>query len=185
MFELITPPDGDVVTLSEVKADLRIDTTDFDDELSSWIAAAVTRVQEAARIQLLTATWTLYLDRFPRSTIPIWKAPVTSIETIQYIDQAGNLQALDAADYLVSVRDWPRRITPAYGHSWPVTRRQPDAVRITFVAGYGIASAVPDLAKGLVKLLVRGSWGGCDMDVEPLLNQLRWSNQHENACDDS
>lgn len=179
MFKLLTPPAGDVVTLDEVKADLRIDTNDFDVELTGWITTTVERLQDATRRQLLTATWQLLLDQFPRREIPIWKAPTQSVTAIEYIDTAGDLVEMDAEDYLVSPGDEPRLIVPAHGTCWPATRRQPQAVRITFTAGYGAAAHVPAMAKGLVKLLVRGYWGGCELDVEPFLNHLRWTNQRE------
>lgn len=178
-FELVTPPAGDVVTLAEVKADLRIDTDDFDAELTGWIAAAVERLEDATRRQLLTATWRLYLDQFPRREIPIWKAPTQSVEAIEYVGLDGELVEMPAADYVVSPGDAPRVIVPAYGTCWPPTRRQPQAVRIQFVAGYGEASDVPAMAKGIIKVLVRGYFSGCEMDVEPLLNHLRWTNQRE------
>jgi hypothetical protein len=41
--------------------------------------------------------------------------------------------------------------------SWPTTRDQINAVIVTFVAGYGAASAVPQYAKTAVKHLI-GLW---------------------------
>ncbi len=178
-FQLLDPPTGDVVALDDVKVDLRIDTDDFDGEISAWIAAAVERLQSETRRQLLTATWLLTLDRFPRQAIPIWKAPITAIEAIEYIDPAGDLQELDQDAWLVSLRDEPRLIVPAANRHWPATATQPDAVRITCVAGYGDTDDVPALAKGIIKLMVREHFSGCELDLEPLLNQLRWTNHGE------
>lgn len=178
-FQLLDPPTGDVVALADVKVDLRIDTNDFDGEIAAWIAAAVERLQSETRRQLLTATWLLTLDTFPRQAIPIWKAPITEIEAIEYIDPAGDLQELDSSDYLVSLRDEPRLIVPAAGCHWPATARQPDAVRITCVAGYGTSDDVPALATALIKLMVREQFAGCELNLDPLLNQLRWTDHGE------
>lgn len=191
MFQLTEAPTGEVVTLAEIKSDLRIDTNDFDSDLRSWIAMAVDRLQRATRRQFLTATWTLLLDRFPCREIRIWKAPVSSIESIKYIDPDGNLQTIDEEDYVVSVRDEPRVIVPALGSYWPSTACQPDAVRVELVAGYGTADDVPDMAKGIIKLMVRdyflggdsirvvGNEGEYRSPMEPLMNHLRWTNLHE------
>lgn len=180
-FQLVTPPTGEVVPLERIKSDLRIESTDFDADLRSWIAVAVEHLQDATRRQLLTATWRLLLDRFPRE-IKIWKAPVSSVTSIQYLDAAGTLQTLSSDAYVVSQGDEPKRITLVDGYSWPTIRTDPDAVRVTFVAGYGTPADVPEMARGLIKILVRNYYEKCLPEpekVEPLMNRLRWSNGYE------
>lgn len=179
MFQLVTPPVGSLISLEEIKADLRIDGDDFDSELPSWIASAIEKLQDEARLQFLTATWTLYRSSFPQRELPIWKAPVQSVESIEYVNPHGELQGIDPEDCRLSDRDWPRIVTPQLGTRWPRTAMLPDAVRVTFRAGYGEATAVPEFAKGVLKLMVRGMFHGCSLDLEPHLNHLRWTNQRE------
>lgn len=184
MFALTDPPSGNVVSLDELKLDLGITGDDYDDTVQVWHDQAVEQIEAETLRQLLTAEWLLYLDKFPTARIDtaravrIWKAPVISVDSIQYIDEAGELQTLDAESYTVSQRDEPKVIVPAFGLTWPITRRQPDAVRVAFTAGYGLAAAVPARARGLVKLIVRSLYDGCSCDVESHYQRLRWAGQH-------
>jgi hypothetical protein len=50
-------------------------------------------------------------------------------------------------------------VCPAYGESWPSARAEPGSIRISYTAGYGNASAVPQSIK-VWMLLVIGTWYG-------------------------
>lgn len=85
-------------------------------------------------------------------------APLQSVSSIQYRAATdGTLTTLASSGYDVDTDSKPGRITPSYGNVWPVARWQPNAVLVTFVAGYGAASAVPEAIKAAIKLLV-GHW---------------------------
>ena len=65
--------------------------------------------------------------------------------TLKYVDTSGTLQTLvQDTDYQVDADSEPGRLLPFPGKYWPPTRRQANAVQVTFVAGYGLAAAVPD-----------------------------------------
>ncbi len=154
-----TPASEEPISVLEAKAFLRIDpsVTEFDDLVSSLVEASTELLQEQIWRQLVTATLTWTLDRFPRSAFePLWvpRPPLQSVSTIQYIDTAGSLQTWSSAEYKVDVSEEPGRILPAYGYDWPETRAEMEAVTITFVAGYGLAAAVPSRAKVALKQLV-------------------------------
>ena len=52
----------------------------------------------------------------------------------------------------------PARIVEAFNQIWPNTRRVPNAVTVTYVAGYGTARTdVPGTIKSAMKLLM-GHW---------------------------
>ena len=64
---LKTPPIEEPLSLSEVKAYLKVTSAD-DDALITRILTAVRRACEAwTGRALVTQTWTLWLDRFPRT----------------------------------------------------------------------------------------------------------------------
>jgi uncharacterized phiE125 gp8 family phage protein len=74
-----------------------------------------------------------------------------------YTDVSGNSTTFSSSDYVVDTYSMPGFIEPAYTKVWPVTRSVSNAVTITYVCGYGAASAVPDAVKSAMKLLI-GHW---------------------------
>jgi len=140
--QLVTPPYAEPIHLAEAKLWLKQEETADDALIEQAIADARREVEDRLSQQLVAATWKLLLDEFPsglgdgddaiRPPLP----PLISVSSIKYIDTAGVQQTLAAADYLVDAASRPGRICPAYGESWPSTRAQPNAVEVTFVAGY-------------------------------------------------
>lgn len=77
----------------------------------------------------------LRLDRFPSCEIDL-RAPLQSVELVQYTDSDGNATMLvEGTDYIV---DTSRSlIAPAYGTTWPCFTPYPSsAVLIRFTSGY-------------------------------------------------
>lgn len=179
-LELSTAPSGDVVTVADLRSELRLgDITDYDNDLSLYQEIAVEELEADCRLQLLTATWKLLLNRFPcnsEDAIEIPLAPVQSVSSIQYYDTTGVLQTWLSSNYDVSDGGFPTRISTAGdGTAWPSTELRPDAAIVTFVAGYGTSQNVPAMAKGIIRMKVRERFHDCDCgDMEPLLNKLRW-----------
>lgn len=114
-----------------------------------------------------------------RNQIVLPLPPVQSVSSITYLDEAGNSQTLSPSNYIVDTASEPARIMPAFNLSWPSTRIQPGAVTITFVAGYGLAAAVPSAAKTFIKMKLRALYDG-DSDpksvqmMEAILWPLLW-----------
>lgn len=160
--EIVTPPAEEPITLAEAKAHCRIDIDDDDALLGSLILDAREWCERYTRRALVTQTWRLHLDAFPPSVgihggpLQLPGGKVQSVTSVDYLDGDGDAQTLDAADYQLSSKD-PQRpafIVPAYGTSWPSTREVPDAVSVTYVAGYGAAAAVPQIFKSAMLLHV-------------------------------
>lgn len=146
-YELVTAPATEPVSLAEAKAHLRVDGTVEDTHIAALIADAREWAERYTRRGLVTQTWRAWAQTFPADgcAMELLKAPVVSISSIKYVDTAGTLTTLDAAEYVLSARsqDKPARVLPAYGKAWPAAREQPDAVQVEFVCGYGAAAAVP------------------------------------------
>lgn len=163
-LSLAAAPSGDVVSLSEAKAALRVDTTDEDPLIIRLVAAATTRLDGADGLlgrALLTQQWALTLDGFTglgdgRIILPL--PPAQSVDSIVYVDAAGADQTMASGDYQVVTSAEPGYVVPAYGTSWPSARCQPDAVTVTFTTGYGAQAAdVPDTIRQAILLMV-GTW---------------------------
>lgn len=186
-YKFLTTPDDLVVDLEAVKADLRLDGDDFDDDLERHILTATEELESDCRRVFLEREVTLYLDRFPSPCIGnhgrdvlIERCPVLSIDEIRYINAAGVLTTLAADQYRADIVSEPCRITPAYGLAWPVTRTVSNAVEIDFTAGYEDVDAVPDMAKAAIRARVRELFdGGCSngTGVENLKQRLKWGDQ--------
>lgn len=172
---IITHPDAaqEILTVAEIKKNFDIDRDDQDGMLSRYLAAAIAQVQDRTNRQLVTATWELTLDRFPRGPIMLPRNPVSAITWVKYTDTDGTLQTLDAADYQAVYSREPAEIVPIYATSWPATRQQPEAVNVRYTCGYGSAAAVPAIYKELLLLIVGGFYEFRESHVaEPGLVQV-------------
>lgn len=117
--------------------------TTTDPEFSRNITAARLAAEQDLGRRLITQTLAAYYDAFPVYSLFLLP-PLSSVTSITYLDTDGASQTLAADQYTVDAKSIPARITPAYGVTWPSTRAQSNAVYVTFVAGYGAASAVPE-----------------------------------------
>jgi len=151
------PPSGEPVSREEAKTALRVDGSHEDAYIDALIVSARTYAEIATARQLMTATWQLKLDAFPAAVIELPRPPLQAVNWIKYIDAAGVEQTLASGRYLVDTHGEPGRITPAYGRSWPVCRKQLDAVEINYVAGYGGSHQVPQTIKTAIEQLA-GHW---------------------------
>ena len=154
---LTLAPVAEPVTLAEVKAHCRIDTLDDDLLLSALILAARRLAESITGRALVSQSWKLLRDDFPAAAITLPLPPLQSVASVKYLDTAGVQQTLAPSAYTVHVSGVQGLIAPAYGQCWPATRDQHEAVEISFTAGYGAASAVPQEIKQWL-LLAIGSY---------------------------
>jgi len=152
------------VSLAEAKQHLRVLTGDEDALITALVLAATAHLDGRAGIlgrALVTQTWDLRLDCFPRfqwgARIELPMPPLQSVTSIKYLDDTGTETTIDPGDYVVEPGHYLGRIRPAYGLTWPTARDETGAVRIRFVAGYGTAADVPPPIKHAILLLV-GHW---------------------------
>ena len=169
-MQLITPPAGEPVSLEEAKLHLRVDFDDDDALIQMLISSARQAAETITNRQLMTARWKLVMDSFPGPslmgvpagqpfTLPghailIPKSPVLNVVAINYLDMNSVQQTMPAVNYTVDAACEPARITPIFGQIWPIPLPQIGSVSVTFDAGYGDASAVPQGIKSWIKLRV-------------------------------
>lgn len=115
--------------------------TTSDPQLAMAITAARKMAENITGRALITQTWDLLLDAFPRNEIELGKMPLQSVTSVKYYDPVGVLQTLSGSTYAVDDVTLPAWIMPAYGLSWPTTYDVAQAVAIRFVAGYGATGA--------------------------------------------
>lgn len=166
---LITPPANEPVTLSQMKQHARVLRDDEDPLLEAYVKAARGYCETYLRRQILPATWRMSLRYFPDAPIKLPLPPLQSVTSITYLDTAGVTQTLDPTKYIVDIARQPAQILPAYGECWPSTRCHPNAVNITFVAGY---ATVPETIKTAIKMLATHWYEHREAVTEVALNSV-------------
>jgi uncharacterized phiE125 gp8 family phage protein len=177
-LKLKTPPVSEPVTLGEAKSYLRIADTDDDTFVNALITAVRQRFESWAARSLITQTWTLWLDGFPRTgkrdapgdgyfelpvghfdetkrQLEIPRPPLQPVAILQTYDSANTVTVFSSSNYLVDSASNPGRIALNQGAVWPTGLRAVNAVEIEFTAGYGNAPDVPDSIKQGILLWIK------------------------------
>ena len=140
---LKTAPTSTVISLSEAKAFLRIDS-DYDDDntyITSLINVATQVVEEFTRRRLMTQTYKIFYDEFP-PYIDLQVGDVASVSGIKYFDESNTQVTLHSSNYDVDTKVRPGRIYESEDGNFPNTYDRPNAVEVEFIVG-GTASDVP------------------------------------------
>lgn len=127
--------------------------------LTGLIQAAREYAEGRQNRALITQTWELVLDDWPAGDcIEIPLPPLQSVTSIKYKDKTGLENTWDAANYIVDTDSLLGRVVLADNCNWPSNDLYPaGAIRIRFVAGYGLANDVPQTTKQALLLLI-GHW---------------------------
>lgn len=144
-YALITPPGEEPVSLDEAKMFMRLDGNEEDDVVTALIVAAREYLESVTGLSLVTQTWRLYRDSWPSSgMISLAHGPVQAVTKVTAYDGDGEATevALDAAR--LDGRARPARLyLPGMG-GW---RARTNGIEVDFIAGFGGAAAVPEVAK--------------------------------------
>lgn len=141
--QLVSDASVEPVTVSEVKAHLRITESDEDVLIAGLITSARKIVEQYTRRTLVNQTWRLYLDQFPtRNALELPFPPLVSVTHIKYYDADGALQTMPTSKYQTDNRSTPGLIVLSEDGAWPLTEGDKvNAVEIEFIAGYGATGA--------------------------------------------
>jgi uncharacterized phiE125 gp8 family phage protein len=138
------------VSLTTVKAHLRVEGTDDDALIQVYLDAACAHIDGPVG-WLDRAVWpqTMELrqnDFSGLSSLPY--GPATSIVSIKYLDADGAEQTVDSGDYALANSG---AVELAYNASWPNIRGDVEGVRVRYVAGY---AALPPAILSAVLLMI-------------------------------
>lgn len=147
-LKLKTAPAAKAFDVATLKTQNDVSRTDQDTLIEFYGDAAVEKIENFLWRKMITQTWELHLEDFPclgPSKLGAWQQgairvpfpPLQSVESIVYVDQQGDTRTFDPSNYIVDSATEPARIVPGYQKIWPVVRRQPGAVIVTFTCGYG------------------------------------------------
>lgn len=163
------------VDLATVKNHIRVDYDDDDALIQNLITSARDFIERDAGLSLVTQTWQLYLDRFPRAnayetwpwsappaTILLPRYPVQSVASVVWKDANGGTNTVDPSTYLVDLQSrFPRLVPKSTGQGWPAESGPPlvqqNGVVVTFTSGYASQGVLPPTLRAALLLLV-GHW---------------------------
>jgi uncharacterized phiE125 gp8 family phage protein len=136
-IQTTVPPAAEPLNLTEVKNHLRVEAavTADDNLITALLTAAREYCEDFLNRALVTQTKRLTLDAFPAAVIELPAPPVVSVSSITYIDTAGSTQTWTSSLYKVDEKSEPARVTPAFGEIFPSTRREINAVAVTYLCG--------------------------------------------------
>ena len=159
-LEIVDPPARLPISLSEVKAQLRVEHSDDDVIIARLInvAVAYTDVRGALGQAMITQKWGQWLPSNPPQSVPLILGPVQDVTAVKYYDQDGVLQIDDINNYEVFGTEFANKVGPKDGFSWPDAQDRQDAIKIEYEIGYGDTSAdVPDTIRHAMMMLI-GHW---------------------------
>ncbi len=152
---LLAGPAEEPVSLADAKAFLRLDGDAEDGLVTTLIAAARLHVEGVTGRALVSQSWRLVLDAWPRDgvvTLPV--APLQNLTEIRAIDEAGDEHVVPLAQFVAETAVTPARLhLPPSVDGMPALR-QHLGIEIDYVAGFGAAADVPhDLRQALLALM--------------------------------
>lgn len=148
-------PASEPVTLEQAKLQCRVDHADEDDLITALIKPARELAEHRTGRAFITQTCEWVMPSLDGDKIAFPVAPVQSITSITYLDSNGVEQTLPTSVYaLDKTGNGKHYLRLKYGQSWPSVLSQFDAVKITFVAGYGDAADVPAAVKQWMLLAI-------------------------------
>jgi uncharacterized phiE125 gp8 family phage protein len=115
----------------------------------------------------INRTIVAYWRTWPRQLLlPL--APISAITTVKYYDSAEALQTWAATEYDADLNIDPKSIQLSYGKSYPSVYSRPDAIQVTYVAGYGAAASdVPITLKMAIEAVALDLYEQRGLDGKP------------------
>lgn len=181
------PPETEPVTLAEMRSHLGITQatdTSRDNIITGRIISARQWSEHFTRKAFISQTVTGYAVDFPYS--PVYgqcialKAPLVSVVSVKYLDEAGAQQTLDPSKYLVDTVT--ASIAPAFDQNWPTVRAQLNSVQIKYISGYGDAVDVPESIKDAIRFII-GQWEVFQSSIEGVMRPFTIPNAAKQLLD--
>ena len=161
-----TAPAVEPVSVSEAKQHLRVDIDDDDTYIGSLITAARKYAEEYLDRALVSQQLTMRLDTFPYEfelpRPPMATSGTLTATAITYALDPGSASTatpttttLSSTSYRVDRDDTPGKIRTVYNGTWPSHLTDPNAVTVSWWAGYGSAgSDVPQAIRHAILMHV-------------------------------
>jgi uncharacterized phiE125 gp8 family phage protein len=136
-FAITVQPTAEPVTIDAVKADLRLVSTDDDALIATLITTARAFAESVTGWSLAPKSYCETRDGFPCvfNAITLFRPPVVSVESVQYLDDTYTWQTWDPSGYWVALANVPALIVPKIGMTYPCTVAAPGSVQVNYTSG--------------------------------------------------
>lgn len=183
-YSIASQPASESITLEQVTAHVRVDSTDDQEYIIGLIGVARELVDSITGRVSMSSTWTLtaktWESLLERSgdTAKIYRTPLISVQFVKYYpDGGGTLATMSSADYRVITGYEPGLIQ--FTGDLPALEDRPDAIQISFTAGYTHSDMTPAVHKHAQKVIVADMYEqrasiayGQPYEVKPVLRNL-------------
>lgn len=152
-------PATSVLSMEDAKEHLRVHGSDEDYYIRGLIAAAEALVDGEGLLgrAMITQTWAQWVNQAP-GWVRLSMSPFQSLVSVEYYDTDGALQTATLGDFETRLCGDVVICKPKEDREWPAADTRLDAIKITYVAGFGdSASDVPMGIRHAIKMLV-GNW---------------------------
>lgn len=177
-----TAPTAEPISVAEVHTQARIDATDEDSYISSFLIPTARELCESFTGRaFINSTWRYCLDEWPCGRIlRLPRAPLVSITTLKYLDENATEQTIVATSYTAHTDPEPGFIEMDQDYAWPALYGDSGDVRVTYIAGYGAAGTNVPATIRLALLKTVAYWfdnrqeiGALPPDVRTLLSDYK------------
>ncbi len=152
---LTGPPAAEPVSLPEIKAYLRIESSHEDTFIAGLVTAARQHAESTTGLVMITQSWSVHLDCWSESgliELPI--SPVQSVDSLTVHGADGASELVDPAHYVSDLTSRPARLALRSGHVGAVPGRLLAGLEIALTCGFGPSgSDVPEpLRQAMLRL---------------------------------
>ena len=185
----ISGPTVEPVSISEAKAQLRIDQDFTEDDLyiQALISAARSHVETVSDRTLVRSQWQMKFDMFPPWDIELPRPPIASGPIVlTYVPSDGVYAPAQYTNFREDRDATPAAIRPQWNGNWPTCRGAENDITVTYWAGYGESPLdTPAAARHCILMMlahwyatreavVQGGMNPVPMAVEVLLGTINW-----------
>jgi uncharacterized phiE125 gp8 family phage protein len=145
-----------MIDVTAAKAHLRVETSDEDDLIGGYVAAAIGAIEKKTGKLLSPRAVSQVFAGFPcdQRGVRLWYGPIdpdTAALTIAYDDTSGASQ--DLGEFRLVEGSQPK-LLPAYGALWPFAYPAEGSVRVSYTAGFAdVAADAPELDQAVLMLV--------------------------------
>jgi uncharacterized phiE125 gp8 family phage protein len=179
-----TGPVVEPVSLADAKAHCRVDASTEDALIQGYITTAREWVEDYIDRALVTQQLVMKLDAFPAEIElprpPMVASGTATAVTITYVTgEAGGTATLATSEYRIDRDSTPGAIRTLYAGSWPSHLIDQNSVTVSWWAGYGDPTTVPQRVKSAILMCVhelyekRGD-GAMPDAAKRLLDTVSW-----------
>jgi len=148
--EVLQEPTLEVITIDEVKDQLKIEDSEEDSLLLQYLAAATAHAEDYAGIYIRTRPIKFWFDDFPSVDLKLYASPITAITKVEYYDVANVLTEYTLGD--VDFDKFTGKIRPVFGKSWPSVYERYNAVGVEATSGFTQATLPVPIKQAILML---------------------------------